>query len=452
MTNDPRLVTPLDSQSLNLPAGFAAISSQRAYRPAPCKEVGLVGRGSRARATDDANVVNAYAAMVRVSVSIARSCAYRYVAATLLALSCVTASGQQSQPMSFQMHGSGGNCSDCVWVQGSGTIMADTADTFRRFHAEFGRFGCGARVNLNSPGGNLLGGLALGEAFRELGCNTGVATSLRFEDSNDFTEEPGICMSACVYALMGGLHRKAIQEDKIGIHQHYLKAALDFPDAKQFDGRSLSANQVLTGVLVAYTMSMGVDPLVVALAAQVPPHEPIMLLDMESLATLQVINSLWQPARWSLEALDDGLVAGVIQPQEHRAVIAGASFYCAVKDGVQHDVLRFVLPAARHEVPDPAFCESPWNFTLHLTDSHRRLPRQELTLSPIHCAWQRDDNHNWTVSVAVPLSATDQESLGRYDTMSIWWPPMVFKDIWLQSFSLDGFAETVNLARRNCLR
>jgi hypothetical protein len=449
MTNDPRLVTPLDSQSLYLPAGFTTILPQRAYRPAPCKEVGLVGRESRARATDDANVVNACAAMVRVSVSIARSRAYRYVAATLLALSCVTASGQQSQPMSFQMHGSGGNCSDCVWVQGSGTIMADTADTFRRFQAEFG---CGARVNLNSPGGSLLGGLALGEAFRELGCNTGVATSLRFEDSNDFTEEPGICMSACVYGLMGGLHRKATQEDKIGIHQHYLKAALDFPDAKQFDGRSLSANQVLTGVLVAYTMSMGVDPLVVALAAQVPPHEPIMLLDMESLATLQVINSLWQPARWSLEALDDGLVAGVIQPQEHRAVIAGASFYCTVKDGVQHDVLRFVLPAAGWDVPEPSLCESQWNFALVLTDSRQRLPRHKLVLSRIHCDWQPDDNHDWTVSVVVPVSATDRAALGRYDTMHIDWPPMVFKDIWLQSFSLDGFAENVNLARRNCLR
>ena len=35
MTNDPSLVTPLASQSLNLPAGVAAMSSQRAYRLAP---------------------------------------------------------------------------------------------------------------------------------------------------------------------------------------------------------------------------------------------------------------------------------------------------------------------------------------------------------------------------------------------------------------------------------
>lgn len=68
----------------------------------------------------------------------------------------------------------------------------------------------GSWVALSSPGGNLLGGLQLGMAIRELGMNTTIG-------STDYS--PLECFSACAYAFLGGQYRHIPDGGRYGLHQ-----------------------------------------------------------------------------------------------------------------------------------------------------------------------------------------------------------------------------------------
>ena len=68
---------------------------------------------------------------------------------------------------------------------------------------------------LAGDGGDLESSMRLGRMLRELGAYTVVAKNDR-------------CMSACVFAFMGGERRSV--EGKLGVHRPYFPVAQDFPD------------------------------------------------------------------------------------------------------------------------------------------------------------------------------------------------------------------------------
>lgn len=74
-----------------------------------------------------------------------------------------------SGPMIFRQGFNGGNCNGCEWIIAEGTIQPDTPQVFARFIAQKKRNGA---VRFNSPGGNLLAGLKLGEMIRSAGLFT----------------------------------------------------------------------------------------------------------------------------------------------------------------------------------------------------------------------------------------------------------------------------------------
>ena len=69
-----------------------------------------------------------------------------------------------------------------------------------------GREMASAIVILNSPGGLLLEGMALGRVIREAGYSTSVARG-------------GVCHSACVFALLGGVYRFAAPQSMLNLSQ-----------------------------------------------------------------------------------------------------------------------------------------------------------------------------------------------------------------------------------------
>jgi hypothetical protein len=76
----------------------------------------------------------------------------------------------------------------------------------------------GNSVWLAGDGGDFDASLKLGRMLRELGVHTVVAKNDR-------------CMSACVFAFMGGERR--VVEGRLGIHRPYFPVAADFPDRQQ---------------------------------------------------------------------------------------------------------------------------------------------------------------------------------------------------------------------------
>src|SRR3954467_9875878 len=70
---------------------------------------------------------------------------------------------------------------------------------------------------ISSPGGELVGALALGEALRQLGVRT-VVGSIASDGYGQATLSPGRCHSACVFVLMGGAARSVVPGSLVGVH------------------------------------------------------------------------------------------------------------------------------------------------------------------------------------------------------------------------------------------
>ncbi|MFT4090452.1 MAG: hypothetical protein QM645_06950 [Asticcacaulis sp.] len=101
-----------------------------------------------------------------------------------------------------------------------------------------------ATVVFDSPGGNLFGGLELGEAIRDNKFNTAVG---RQDDTN--TTSNAICASACSYAFAGGIYRYLTRDNQLGLHQF----------STQTNQGDLGQAQTITALIVDYLDRMGVQ-------------------------------------------------------------------------------------------------------------------------------------------------------------------------------------------------
>lgn len=191
---------------------------------------------------------------------------------TLLFLPILDSSAQQirsnaaSKSSTVELLGSQNDCDGCAWVQISGAIDSSTsAEVLDKLR----RFGFVERVHIDSPGGDLLAALELGNALRELNVTTVVAgyTPDRSSSREGLALlKPGKCFSACVFILAGGTERLAIERSQIGVHRFRLSDSSGIDDP-------LALGQAQTGLLVAYVSKMGVDPLLVSYASMIEAEE-----------------------------------------------------------------------------------------------------------------------------------------------------------------------------------
>ena len=78
-----------------------------------------------------------------------------------VALSCCAALSA-AQGMEFTVQYTGGNCNSCVWVLAEGTIDPGTTQKLKAFIAKEKP---AANIRFNSPGGNVIESLELGQLF-----------------------------------------------------------------------------------------------------------------------------------------------------------------------------------------------------------------------------------------------------------------------------------------------
>jgi hypothetical protein len=192
----------------------------------------------------------------------------RAVPIGLLALFLPAAAFAQDGAMTFRAvapKACGGLCP--AEIVADGLIALDSADTFRALVDTLRP--APIVVRLSSPGGNLVGGLRLGQALRDVGANVIVAKSAR-------------CVSACVYTFLGGVTRRVAAGGRIGVHRFYDAAGDndDFPDV--LVRRTI---ETLTG----YVGQMGADPELVRLALSVIPPA-LRYLDGAELRRYRVVN------------------------------------------------------------------------------------------------------------------------------------------------------------------
>jgi hypothetical protein len=211
------------------------------------------------------------------------------------------------EPLRFELHGNGGNCNGCEWLAADGEITIDSADRLLAYLQKEKLPDWRGSVLLNSPGGNLIGGIKLGEAIRKQGMSTEIGRSVP-DGALDWTHQKheGACVSACAFAFLGGVSRSV--GGKIGVHQFYNEAAIVNPSAKVFNAIDFSAQQLLSALLIDYVMHMGVDPRLVVMASSISPTE-VHYLSQEEAEELKVS---WEPQKfepWSIDAYGNGVVA-----------------------------------------------------------------------------------------------------------------------------------------------
>lgn len=173
----------------------------------------------------------------------------------------------------------------------SGVVPPDAAERFRRAVADHGVQKHAADVVLNSTGGSLMGGLALGRAIREM----------RFDTVLETIHDTAGCYSACAYAFLGGVSRR-IGPGYIGFHQFSMAS-----DGQMVDGAVVGTSQELMMALAAYLSEMSVSPDLLAIATSAAPSK-IRVLSVEEADHLRVnFDDESSMKQWRLEALPTGL-------------------------------------------------------------------------------------------------------------------------------------------------
>ena len=246
--------------------------------------------------------------------------------------------------MRFSWGSNGGNCgAPCNWIAADGEIGPDTPEEFRRFVGSNLR--PGELFFLNSPGGSLIAALELGRQLRRIGALVAVGKSQRDPSSRTLQQVvPGYCLSACVFAFMGGAARFYDDDgsqdtprpwwggwwpgrQRLGIHQFYIDRAAQAVGDRMGAGVEfsigMSVSQVITGTLVSYAMEMGVDPRVVTLAGRAGPDGMYILSRREAI-DVNLSNAPDPLPSWSLRPYRNGLVAvtvGVLDVRQFEARI-----------------------------------------------------------------------------------------------------------------------------------
>lgn len=254
--------------------------------------------------------------------------AIRHAAAILaipVVLVATPAAAQSSATMQFELASNGG-ASCCEWITAEGVITKQTPDDFKAFLKEWKKWGSleGSTVRLNSPGGNLIAGMQLGELFRngrfstEVG-STITSTEKRFGNLPPVsTKTAGVCMSACAYAFLGGVNRSA-RAGEVGFHQFSsAPPANGTPTPSAAD--SASEAQAITGMLAEYLKEMDIDPEVLALAS-VTPSVNLTTPDGPTLGRLRITTSHndVQFSGWTIEPYHAGaVVTGTVNDQENK--------------------------------------------------------------------------------------------------------------------------------------
>jgi hypothetical protein len=161
-------------------------------------------------------------------------------------------------------------------VVADGDIEPDTASKLEQFLTQ-NHVPINAELWLTSRGGNLDGGLQMGEVIRSHRLHTNVASDAKVEKISTppteveatFRTYPSYCISACTFAFLGGVERSIVPGSTYRVHQASMEcrdpgqaavgqsaAIPTCPNAAQ----AISDIQHMFGDLVAYAQKMGVDP------------------------------------------------------------------------------------------------------------------------------------------------------------------------------------------------
>jgi hypothetical protein len=165
-------------------------------------------------------------------------------------------------------------------VVAQGRIEGNEASRLLAFMQANAAGGLPRTLYLSSPGGNMGSALHLGATVRQLGLRTSVGR-IAVNSAGQPVITSGVCGSACVYVLMGGVSRTMRPGSLIGVHS---------PEFALVSGERRYVVDPVTSryliqrtepVLRSYARHMGVSPTLISVAHGVPHHGARVLTPSE---------------------------------------------------------------------------------------------------------------------------------------------------------------------------
>ncbi|AOL22361.1 hypothetical protein Ga0102493_111334 [Erythrobacter litoralis] len=269
--------------------------------------------------------------------------------------------------LEYSVGNTGGNCSECVWIAAEGDIEeGDTA----KLEAFLQREGWERPylVRINSPGGNVAEALELGRYLRIQRSRVIVSSTQSefYEPAGKVLQSygGGVCASACVFVLMGGVSREISTDSMVGVHQFTPSL-----DGMESSSATISSTQTTVAVLQAYAIEMDIDPIVLTLAAATPPEGMLWLepRDMERMNLLTSRN-FKEFSTWALQPAGNQLVARASQEQTNgrTAYLAADCRFFHLGLEMTGDGLEELAEAIRGA--DLTLDETQWSYPLKIAD------------------------------------------------------------------------------------
>lgn len=167
------------------------------------------------------------------------------------------------------------------WVSAKGGIRPDTAREFEAFVRA--RDIAGKVIVLESPGGAVDAGLALGRAFRRLNMTVTVGQTVMLGADSSGEQRASyspkaICASMCPFVLLGGARRHVPPEARILVHQIWPGAARADSTAAVYAAQHVAGLLRATSEIARYTVDMGGEIELFDLSMRIPPWEELRVL------------------------------------------------------------------------------------------------------------------------------------------------------------------------------
>jgi len=147
-------------------------------------------------------------------------------------------------------------------------------------------------VAMDSRGGNLVAGIAIGRLLREHGVTVTIGRK-----GGTAHLLPGVCFSACALAYLGGEFRYIESGSAYGVHR-----ASRPGEPRRGD---LATGQLVAATVAAYYRDMDVDPRLLDLTMRVSNDEIYVLSETEVIQ-LGVANNGRKRPRWTIEVIEGG--------------------------------------------------------------------------------------------------------------------------------------------------
>lgn len=201
--------------------------------------------------------------------------------------------------MNFELHYQDSRSSaDPVFILAKGTIVESTPQKFKEFLKKIDFM---PYVYFDSPGGNLIAGIELGQIIRDKGFSTYVSDKYAKIDYIDLDmkeitiSKNAICHSACVYAFIGGVGREVSNNAKLGVHQFF----------SEKENMGDSNTQHLTAILSNYIDKMEVDRKLLDIASTTEKKD-ITYINHQLAVALNIDNVYPKKEPWTIKANNNG--------------------------------------------------------------------------------------------------------------------------------------------------